>query len=211
MQPEDLLILEDDERKKARERGCRISRGQLRPPSESARRALVDLFGLDSDLCGQVDKYAARFLTGGWLEEFLWGVIERHQDSLQVWNVRLGVEVARKGDSSGNDLDIAFIRNHGLAMVECKSGGQEHDPSGEILYKVEAVKRQFGAIRVQSILATTSDKILEQNGSLKTTFENRADIYQCRILSRAEIRRLGKEADSADEVRRILFDPVGQA
>ena len=39
---------------------------------------------------------------------------------------------------------------------------QEHDPGSDILYKVEAVTRQFRALRVKSYLATTGANVLDQ-------------------------------------------------
>jgi hypothetical protein len=150
-------------------------------------------------------KYEAEFLTGGWLEVFVWDVLTRHQDDLGIWNVRLGLEVGRIGDQSGNDFDVAFMHNHGLSMVECKSGAQEHDAGGDILYKVEAVKRQFGAIRVGSCLATTASNILDKDKKLKKSLETRAGIYQCRILICDQIRELARDYNNVETVRRLLF------
>ena len=92
----------------------------------------------------KLNKYEAVFLTGGWLEVLVWNLLTRHAEPLGIWDVRLGMEAGRCGDQSGNDFDVAFMHNHGLSMVECKTGPQEHDADGgDTLYKVEAVTRQF--------------------------------------------------------------------
>src|SRR5690606_15196934 len=96
----------------------------------------------------------------------VWDVLTHHQDSLGIWDVRLGLEVGRIGVQSGHDFDVAFMHKHGLSMVECKSGAQNQDAGGDVLYKVEAVKRQVGAIRVRSCLTTTASNILDRDKKL---------------------------------------------
>jgi hypothetical protein len=206
---EDLLTLDAAGRQTARSKGWQLEAGQLRPGNEQVARSIIQKFGLTAGAglspTGKLSKYDAQFLTGGWLEVFLWGLITKHADALGVWDVRLGLEVARSGDTSGNDFDVAFMQNYGLEMIECKSGAQEHDPGSDILYKVEAVTRQFRALRVKSYLATTGTHVLDREKRIKPAIATRAAIYNCRILTADNIRDLARHADSADLVRRMLF------
>jgi hypothetical protein len=79
-----------------------------------------------------------------------------------------------------------------LRVVECKTGDQEHDPSGnETLYKVEAVKKQLGALNIKSYLATTSPNVLKGN-ELKDAIGDRAKLYNCTIIPGMEITALAK-------------------
>lgn len=195
----DVLLLNDEERKRARDKGIELTADRFQLPCEELQE--IWLQGTSRKL----SKYEAEFLTGGWLEVFIWGVLARHQDSLGIWDVRLGLEVGRLGDQSGNDFDVAFMHNYGLSMVECKSGSQDHDPGSDVLYKVEAVKRQFGAIRVRSCLATTGSNVLGKDNSIKHSLRTRADIYQCRILIRDQIRELAQRLEDAEIVRKLIL------
>jgi hypothetical protein len=206
---QDLMNLSDEERKKARKQGWNIESGQLKISEETVVTALKETFNLEIDgtgsLCGRVNKHAAEFLTGGWLEVFFWDLLFRHGEALGIWDVRLGLEVGRCDDSTGCDFDVAFMRNYGLSMVECKSGAQEHDEGGDILYKVEAVIRQVRALRVKSYLATTGKNIYESDDRIKSSIHNRANIYQCNIITASDIKRLAENMENAEEIKELFF------
>jgi hypothetical protein len=72
-----------------------------------------------------------------------------------------------------------------------------------VLYKVEAVVRQFRALHVRSYLATTSANLFK-DGRLKESIRNRSEIYDCRILAAEGIRSLARMND-ADLTRKTLF------
>lgn len=206
----EILSLSDDDRGVARKKGCDIRPGQLKTDSLDVASIVSDTFSLQGNgtgesLHGRIDKYAVEFLTGGWLEVYFWDLLSRHAEAIGVWDVRLGFEVGRTGDSSGNDFDVAFMRDYGLSMVECKSGSQDHDPGSDILYKVEAVTRQFRALRVRSYLATTGDNVLDAKGAIKSSVKNRASIYNCRVVTASEIRLIANSGDSLDSIRKLLF------
>jgi hypothetical protein len=208
---QDILPLSDEDRRAAREKGWEIQPGQLATLPAEVVSAVGSTFSLEGDgtgesLHGRIDKHAVEFLTGGWLEVYFWELLSRHADALGLWDVRLGLEVGRRGDSSGNDFDVAFMRDYGLAMLECKSGSQDHDPGSDILYKVEAVTRQFRALRVRSYLATTGSNVLDASGNLKGSVKNRASIYNCRIVTAAEIKQIANGGDTPDAIRRLLFN-----
>ena len=80
------------------------------------------------------------------------------------------------------------------------------DSQFNVLYKVEATMRQFRALRVRSLVATTADNILDKaKNTLKQHLADRAELYNCRIITRPMIERLAAEADSAETVRDVLF------
>lgn len=196
----DILVLDEQERKRARDRGIELSADRFTFPTSELSK-----IWLNGETTRKLSNYEAEFLTGGWLEVFVWNVLMRHAAALGIWDVRLGLEVGRCGDPSGNDFDVSFMQNHGLSMVECKSGSQDHDPGSDILYKVEAVTRQFRALRVRSCLATTGTNVLDRENKVKASLRTRADIYQCRILVRDEIRELAQEADSVETIRKLIL------
>ncbi|MGO9108470.1 MAG: Card1-like endonuclease domain-containing protein [Thermoguttaceae bacterium] len=198
---QDILVLDDQERKRARDKGIDLPANRFTFRGDELRE-----IWLNGAPTRKLTRYEVEFLTGGWLEVFVWDALAQHADALGIWDVRLGLEVGRCGDLSGNDFDVAFMHNHSLSMVECKSGSQDHDPGSDILYKVEAVTRQFRALRVRSYLATTGGNVLDANGSIKSSVRNRANIYNCRIVTAREIQRIAREGDPSDEIRSLLFN-----
>lgn len=196
----EILSISDDERKRSRERGIELSADRMHFPNDELRS-----FWLEGAATRKLTKYEARFLTGGWLEVFLWNLLTRHAEALKIWDVRLGLEIARIGDQSGNDYDVSFMEDYGLSVVECKSGSQDHDLGGDVLYKVEAVTKQFRALKSRSILVTTGTNIFNKSGTIKESLQTRADIYRCRILTAEDIQALAGESVSADDVRTRLL------
>lgn len=207
---QEILSLSDDDRAVARKKGWDIQPGQLKTDSLDVASTVRDTFSLQGNgtgesLHGRIDNYAAEFLTGGWLEVYFWDLLSRYAEAIGAWDVRLGFEVGLAGATSGNDFDVAFMRDYGLSMVECKSGSQDHDPGSDILYKVEAVTRQFRALRVRSYLATTGANVLDAKGAIKPSVKNRASIYNCRVVTASEIQQIANSGDSLDSIRKLLF------
>ncbi|HYT94745.1 MAG TPA: DUF1887 family CARF protein [Gemmataceae bacterium] len=192
----------------ARKKGLQLEPGLLAPEDSGLRQELAAAFSLceaHDGLQGKLDKYGVDFLTGGWLESFLWQLLRQHADALGIWDVRLGIRPAKIGITTDSDFDVAFMHDYRLCMVECKSGSQEHDPGAEILHKVEAVVRQFRALGIRSCLATTSSNVLGKDGQLRPGIRDRAGIYQCRILPRQGIRELAESPDNTEAVRRLVL------
>jgi len=137
------------------------------------------------------------FLTGGWLEIFVWFLLSRHSDILGIWDVHLGYHIGTNGSNAMdemNELDISLMQDQTLCIVECKTGEQKHDKEGNVLYKIEAVKRQFGAIKVKSCLATTSDNMIDKKtNKMKKQLEMRAAIYQCNIVLGDQLQKIANE------------------
>lgn len=204
---QDLLELTDEERNRGRDRGMLLEARHLEGTDPALLPAVALAFGLGETEQGlrsrKLTRHEVDFLTGGWLEVFFYGLLTRHASDLGIWDVHLGLEVRRCGDASGNDLDVTFMHNHGLSMIECKSGGQQHDMGGDVLYKVEAVKKQLNALRVRSSLATTGKNILDKEGNLKKTIQTRADLYGCKIVTADMIRKLA-DHPSAENIRSVL-------
>jgi hypothetical protein len=200
------LDLDDQVRRKAREKGIQLT-DELHIADPTARAAVAQALELrqeNDQVKGKLSKYGVQFLTGGWLEVFMWNQLRRHQDPLGLWDVGLGLEVGHTSANTGNDIDVAFMHNCELWVVECKTGGQEHDPGGDVLYKLEAVINQFGALRVRSLLATTSENILDRHGEVKPNVENRVRISGCKLLPGKQIAEMATRFEDAASLRSIL-------
>jgi hypothetical protein len=199
--------LTDSDRKKAREKGIDLD-GQLECTGDAVTRAAIaecfQLRDAGGTLKGKLDKYAVQFFTGGWLEVFLWNQLRRHEERLGLWDVRLGTEVGRTGANTGNDLDVAFMHNWNLCVVECKTGSQAHDPDADLLYKLEAVINQFRALRVRSWLATTSTNILDKDGKVKPNVDTRTRISGCTLILGSQIAEMATRSDDTEVLKRIF-------
>ena len=113
------------------------------------------------------------------------GMLNQFVDKNLIWDLNQGVRVGKAFPGEDNDLNVTFMMNQSLCIVECKTGDQEHDPAGkDVLYKIEAIKSGLRAIRVKTYLATTSDNVIDpQKGGIKEPLLRRADIYDCKIVA----------------------------
>ena len=185
-----VLPLSKERRDEAHRKGIELGPGELRVPNEELRKAIAKackLRAAGDELRGWLAPWAGKFLTGGWLEVFLWGLLKRHAAQLGVWDVHVGLHVRHRDTNSENELDVAFMHDYTLCMVECKSGSQKHDRDGDVLYKVEAVTRQFRALRARGYLAITSDTVLGGPAGqrvLRQHLAGRAELYGARIITR---------------------------
>jgi hypothetical protein len=194
-----------------RKRGATLGRGEVAVRDEVVRKEICRAFNLKAEeewIIGRINPEAAEFLTGGWLEVMFWDLLKRHAAALGAWDVHLGLEVRDRATSSENDLDVVFMRRHGLCWVECKSGNQVHDREADVLYKIAAVTRQFRALRARGFLAITSDNVLRCSPGgesvIKLGIARRAELYDCPVITRDQIVRLATRPDDQEELRRAF-------
>jgi hypothetical protein len=153
---------------------------------DALRNLIASQFGLSTTktkFFGQLDRPATEFLTGKWLEVFVWSLLLPFVGK-GIWDLHLGVLAGKSGPGENNDLDVSFMRDQSLCIVECKTGGQVHDPeANDVLYKIEAIKSGPKALRVDTYLATTSDNVLDpKKGSIREKLMRRSKIYGCKII-----------------------------
>ncbi len=185
-----------DERN-GREKGMDLKEAdQVFLMNKKLRSRVSDLFGLkiyEGVFIGSLNNHAVRFFTGGWLEVFIWGLLRIFEGN-DIWDLHMGINFGKKGRPSNeveNEWDVTFMRDQSLCIVECKTGEQGQDPTGnDTLYKLEAIKNQLKAIRVRSYLATTASNVLNREGQIKKHITNRARIYNCKIIPGWTIREL---------------------
>jgi len=163
----------------------------LAPTNEDVRKILCTEFDLeeqDGSLMGKIDKYTAKFIDGGWLENFIWLILSDHKEELDLSEVRLGIQIrGKKENTSENELDVSLMRNYAFEFIECKSGSQEHDKGGEIFYRIEAVRNSPGALRSKAYFVSNSHTFSQDGLDLKSdALKLRAKTYNCTpILSKA--------------------------
>jgi len=186
-------------RKMARSKGINLVKFEIK--DKNIKNIISVTFGLNDDgiyINGTLKPHDVQFLTGGWLEVFIWGILSKYSNDLGIFDVRLGPHPGKKSDNSipkkevKNDWDIAYMYDQSLRFVECKTGDQKHDPTGnETLYKIEAIKKQLGALNIKSYLATTAPNVLDGN-EIREAIKSRAKLYNCTIIPNMKIHELAK-------------------
>ena len=99
------------------------------------------------------------FLNGGWLETYFLGVIQELKHELGIREVLQGLIVKKKGTDITNEIDIAFLHNNNLFLIECKTSRfaqVEHDesPGSEMLYKLDTLGNVLGSCNGRMMLAS---------------------------------------------------------
>jgi len=100
------------------------------------------------------------FANGGWLEEHVFSLIYGlRRDISTIQDVGRGVELVREesGRPVKNELDVAFLSNNHMFIIECKTkqfGHVDHEdaPGAETLYKLDTLKGLFDASHTKGML-----------------------------------------------------------
>lgn len=154
-----------------------------------------------AQLSGHLDKHAVEFLTGRWLEVFVWSLL-RPFVGRGIWDLHLGVVIAGgKGPGKSNEFDVSFMQDQSLCIVECKSGWQGHDPgANSTLYKIEAIKSGLTALRMKTYLATTSPNVIDlKSGGIRRSIANRCTLYGCTVIHGAPLKEMAELALRHDQ------------
>ena len=78
------------------------------------------------------------YLTGGWFEEYIYQLILQQ---VEPDDIAIGVRIDGCTEiRHNNELDVSFIKNNQLYVIECKSGINSESMFNEIVYKVSALK-----------------------------------------------------------------------
>lgn len=95
------------------------------------------------------DESCRFFVNGGWLEEHIFGLVFGLRAEIrEIQDVGRSIEIVR--DSTGhrvkNELDVAFLHNNHLYLIECKTKSFETDEDGgtQALYKLETLTHLLG-------------------------------------------------------------------
>lgn len=100
----------------------------------------------------------AKYLSGGWFEEFVYLQCKPYEDTGVIQDLRINIKLnlnleAPKGYSSYgieyNELDITFTDGYSLYIVECKAGNVTQDQ----IMKLQNLVRFYGGIEGRGIIA----------------------------------------------------------
>jgi len=103
---------------------------------------------------------AARFhVNGGWLEEHVYGLCLNLKKRLALQDIARGLEVERGylNPPVKNELDIAFLKNNRLYLIECKTHSGKSGDGGknaDALYKLDSLKDLVGGLQAKAMLVS---------------------------------------------------------
>ena len=93
------------------------------------------------------NEQARFFANGGWLELYVYRVLERASAELAVQDRARGIRVESPAGSH-NEIDVVFLAQNKLHLIECKARhmGQAEDdgPGAETLYKLDSLTAMGG-------------------------------------------------------------------
>lgn len=102
----------------------------------------------------------AKYLSGGWFEEYVYSQFKPYEDKGVIKDLRLNVKLqlnrenapgALRPDSAlYNELDVVFTDGYSLYIVECKAG----DVTQEQVMKLQNLVRFYGGVEGRGILAS---------------------------------------------------------
>lgn len=104
------------------------------------------------------------FANGGWLEQHVFAqLMQLRKEKPEIQDLAQSLEVSRSGKQQQhrirNELDVAFLANNRLYIVECKTkyfGEYDHadSPGAETLYKIDTLKDLLGGLQGRGMLVS---------------------------------------------------------
>jgi hypothetical protein len=100
----------------------------------------------------------AKYLSGGWFEEFVYLQCKPYEDAGVIQDLRINVRLNLKQEKGWNhlsrgveynELDITFTDGYSLYIVECKAG----NVTQEQVMKLQNLVRFYGGIEGRGIVA----------------------------------------------------------
>ncbi len=111
------------------------------------------------------DESTRRFVNGGWIESFVFDQIRniRDEKGLPIQDIAYAVDVERiqRGQRIPNELDVVFLLNNRLHIIECKTR-RFHEPGenskgAEALYKLDTLRELMGGLQARAMLVSFQD------------------------------------------------------
>lgn len=98
------------------------------------------------------------FVNGGWLEHYVHAIVQRlARTQTRIQDVGRGLEVTRvRGKSDArNEIDVAFLADNRLHVIECKTASyDENDKGDQTLYKIQTLTGQLGGLQAKAMLVS---------------------------------------------------------
>lgn len=99
-------------------------------------------------------KAEVEWITGGWFEEYIYYIVQK---AIVPDDIVLGIHIWEEGVRRNNELDVCFIKNNKLFVIECKTGIHTQQLFNTVVYKACALKEALLGISCSSYIFTLKD------------------------------------------------------
>jgi hypothetical protein len=124
------------------------------------------------------------YVTGGWLEEYVFTVVDDlvAEKILDDGLIKVQLKSIYGSDS---ELDIAFVKENAFYHIECKTLGEKSEQNivRDEIYKKGAISTLLGKGNKRAMICTTQKE-------MKESLRNRAKDYDVEILAIDEVRNI---------------------
>lgn len=119
----------------------------------------LDLLQLRGDKLRFADEAARFYVNGGWFEEHVYSELFNLRGEIKGFqDLGRGIEVARQSPRGEipNELDVAFLADNRLYLIECKTRNWRSDfaanAGADALYRLDALGDLLGGLQARSML-----------------------------------------------------------
>jgi len=134
---------------------------------------------------------ARKYVCGGWLEDYVFDALSGLEDKIQGKERDLEIRTVPKDVE--NQLDVVFIADNRLHIIECKTGRleqaagftDEHNKATPALDKLRNLMSRTG-LKTKALLVTWRE-LDQKNNPLN---KNRAEAYGIKVIQKDELRDL---------------------
>ncbi|RIZ68534.1 MAG: DUF1887 family protein [Methylococcales bacterium] len=97
------------------------------------------------------------YVNGGWLEQHVYGQCLNIKKQTGIQDIGRSVQVDRQhqGKPVRNELDITFLKDNRLYIIECKTkrfSAKDQGAGADTLYKLDTLKDLLGGLQAKSML-----------------------------------------------------------
>ena len=115
------------------------------------------------------------YVNGGWLEQHVYGQCLNIKKQTGIQDIGRSVQVDRQhqGKPVRNELDITFLKDNRLYIIECKTMNFKDKDQGagaDTLYKLDTLKDLLGGLQAKSMLISftqPNEFVVQRAGDLK--------------------------------------------
>jgi len=186
---------------------------ELKTDDPVLKKFLVGQLGMESIdeevLQGSLSRKYVRFLTGEWLEIFIWGILNEYGHLLGYRNPIHSLTIFKRNEPgvTMNELDVVFLKGTRLCIIECKTGKQEQDTdANNVIYKLKSVMESLRALDVHGYLVTTSENLVGKDGKVKPHIASRLSEYGVGLILSRDVLALARarKENRTEEIMRLL-------
>ena len=134
---------------------------------------------------------ARRYLTGGWLEEFVWHAAHDKGAEEVAISLEFTDDSASKADLR-NEIDAAILHRNRLLLIECKSGrlGNDDQRDADIIYKLDSLATQAGGAFGERLLVSAQPLQHDTHKGRKVDTRARAGSHAIHTCEASQLKEL---------------------